>query len=129
MTQVITPKAHKTTDRALRAYREASSYVCERSDRNPRVWRVENIRTGKTYAVDTVAGVCTCPDYQERGRHSGTACKHLHLVRQTLFFEAAAAAPEVKAPVAAPDADRLRRARELADRLAAKRLQDWGDLD
>jgi len=50
-----------------------------------RHWRVHNTKTRSTYNVYASDGwSCDCPDYTQRGMHSGVLCKHIHAVRAVI---------------------------------------------
>lgn len=99
-----------TTDRALRAYEQASEYLVLPLNPGANDWDVSKISTGTSYRVDLDRATCTCPDHVRRG----IACKHLHLAR----FHAAADAqvPEPIAEALAAAQEATRRAQVLADR-------------
>lgn len=89
----------KKTDRQVRAYQEAGSYVVLPASIEGNDWWVTK-SSGTRYTVDATANTCTCPDHQNRQ----SICKHIHLVR--FHLEADAPAPVMVAaplPVAAAD--------------------------
>lgn len=104
------------TDRALRAYQEASLYTAWPKVGSETEWEVGKLQGGQVYTVDPVTAICSCPDHQHRGAH----CKHLHLVSFYQHEEDEREAHRAQAAAAAAEKAE-RKAQALRDREAL-----WG---